>query len=138
MLPVTVNYLAVLVAALAGMVIGSLWYSPLLFGNTWIKLMGWKESEMKEKSKGAAGAMVGMFIGTLVTAYVFAHFTEYLALTTVQEGIQIAFWIWLGFVVPVCMSAVLFEGKAWKLFFINVFYYLVSFAAMGAILSVWM
>ena len=138
MVPVSINNLAVLVAAIAGMVIGSLWYSPLLFGNMWIKLLGWKESEIKSKSKGVAGSMGVMFIGTLVSAYVFAHLVEYLSLHTAWEGIQTAFWLWVGFVVPVCISAVLFEGKPWKLFFINVFYYLVSFATMGAILSVWM
>jgi len=32
MVEVSINYLAVLIAAIISMVIGSLWYSPLLFG----------------------------------------------------------------------------------------------------------
>ncbi len=35
-----VNYLAVLVAAIVGMVVGFIWYSPKVFGKMWMKLSG--------------------------------------------------------------------------------------------------
>ena len=35
---VDINYLAVLIAALASYVLGALWYSPVLFGKLWMKL----------------------------------------------------------------------------------------------------
>ena len=38
---VDVNYLAVLVAAIINMVIGSIWYSPSMgFGKSWMKYSG--------------------------------------------------------------------------------------------------
>lgn len=39
-----VNYLAVLVSAIASMVLGMIWYNPSVFGNTWMKL-----SKLSEK-----------------------------------------------------------------------------------------
>lgn len=42
-----INYLAVLVATLSTMVLGFLWYSPVLFGNAWVKLRNMKMEEMK-------------------------------------------------------------------------------------------
>jgi hypothetical protein len=41
-----VNYLAVLLAAAATMIIGFLWYSPILFGNVWMKQIGLKAEDM--------------------------------------------------------------------------------------------
>src|SRR5216684_1584610 len=35
-----INFWAVLVSAIATMVIGFLWYSPMLFANPWMRLMG--------------------------------------------------------------------------------------------------
>jgi hypothetical protein len=37
---VGINPWAVLVSAIAAMVIGFLWYSPILFANPWMRLMG--------------------------------------------------------------------------------------------------
>jgi hypothetical protein len=46
-----INYLAVLVAALVSMVIGGLWYSPLLFGNIWMKLSGITQKDVEKAKK---------------------------------------------------------------------------------------
>ena len=50
---VEINWLAVLLAALANMVIGAVWYMPQLFGKEWQKIVGLKDKDMK------AGAPVG-------------------------------------------------------------------------------
>ena len=44
-----VNYLAVLVSAIAIFILGGLWYSKALFAKTWIALMGITEEQMKAK-----------------------------------------------------------------------------------------
>ena len=35
-----INYWAVLVAGVAYMVLGAIWYTPALFGNAWLKAIG--------------------------------------------------------------------------------------------------
>ena len=43
---INLSLIAIVVAAVAGMVIGALWYSPLLFGNAWLKAIGKTEDEL--------------------------------------------------------------------------------------------
>jgi hypothetical protein len=43
-----INYLAVFVAALSSFVIGFLWYSPLTFGNVWMREAGLSEEKVKQ------------------------------------------------------------------------------------------
>ena len=133
-----INYLAVLVAAVASMALGFLWYGPL-FGKTWAQLMGFDKKKMAEaKKKGMPKqTWVLMVAGTLVTSYVLGHFVDYLDATNVAGALQAGFWLWLGFIVPVQLGMVLWEGKPWKLYVINVAYYLVNLSVMASILALW-
>jgi hypothetical protein len=49
---VQVNYVAVLFAVVASMVVGFAWYSPVLFGKQWMKLMGLTKENMESAKKG--------------------------------------------------------------------------------------
>ncbi len=137
---VPINYLAVLLAGVSNMVIGFLWYGPV-FGKPWMRLMGFTHDKMETmKRRGGMGKTYFLsFLGALVTAYVFAHalvFAEsYLNMTGVSAGLMGAFWNWLGFVVPVLAGQVFWEGKPFKLYLLNVGYYLASLLAMGVILT---
>ncbi len=134
----TINYLAVLVSAIAAMVIGGLWYSPILFGKLWMKLSNITKKQIEEaKKKGMSKSYIVMFIATLVMSYILAHFVDYVEATTVIEAIQLAFWVWLGFIVTVLISSVLWEGKPTKLFLLNIFHYLVTLGVMSIILTLW-
>ena len=132
-----INYLAVLVSAVAGFVIGALWYS-VLFGKAWMKLskMGKKDIE-KEKKKGMAKSYAAGFIALLVMAFVLAHFVDMAGAATVLEGAQAGFWAWLGFVATTMLNKVLWEGKPVKLYVLDAAHYFVVLIAMGAILAVW-
>ncbi len=130
-----VNFWAVLVAAIASYIIGSLWYSPVLFGKVWAYYMGLTPEKMK--ASGMGKTYVGSFITTLVMAYVLAHFIILGGAGNVAAGAQIAFWIWLGFVATVAMGSIFWENKAKKLYLINVGYSLVSLVVMGVILALW-
>ena len=135
---VMINYWAVLGAALAAMVVGSLWYGPL-FGKVWMKPMGWDPNQPMSPEKRKAGnkAMMWMIPVSLLTAYVLAHFVDYTASITWAEGAQAGFWIWLGFQFTLLLQSVIFEGKKKEAFYVNAGYQLVTLAVMGAILAVW-
>ena len=81
--------------------------------------------------------MVLAFVMSLVLVYVLAHFVNYTKATSALGGIQTAFWIWLGFVVTTQAPTVIFEGRSFGLFAINVAYQLVGCALAGAILAIW-
>ena len=138
LLDTVVNYTAVLAAAAASMAIGFLWYSPLLFGKQWMKLAGLTEKKLEEaKKKGMVKAYGAMTLGALVSAFVLAHFINFAAAYTPLDGALVGFWLWLGFVVPTMAGDVLFGGKPFKLYLINVGHTLVGLLVAGAILAVW-
>jgi mannitol-specific phosphotransferase system IIBC component len=133
---VVINYWAVLAAALANMIIGSLWYGPL-FGKMWKKLQGWGPEQMKSMKMSANGAYVGGLVTALVSAYVLAHFVEALAVFDMASAWQLAFWVWLGFVATTQAGSVLWENKPVKLFLLNAANSLVTIYAMTLILALW-
>lgn len=135
---VGVNYLAVLISAIAIMVVGALWYSPLLFGNLWIKLMGYTKKDMsKAKNKGMTKEYIIAFVASLVTACVLATLIKSLAITTFLPAMQLACWVWLGFVVTTLVNSVLWEGRSWKVFLINIGHYFVALHIAAWILVIW-
>ena len=132
-----INYLAVLVSAAAGFVIGMLWYS-VLFGKAWMKLSGMDKKKIeKERKKGMAKSYAAGFAVLVVMAFVLAHFVDMAEATTVLEGAQAGFWAWLGFVATIMLNKVLWEGKPFKLYLLDAAHYLVVLLAMGSILAVW-
>jgi hypothetical protein len=134
---VPINYWAVLVAAIVAIVLGFVWYGPL-FGKKWAELSGLSMDTMK---KPQASKMVIMVIGTLIMSWVLAHAVvfanAYLNTSGVSSGLMVGFLNWLGFVAPVTLGVVLWEGKSWKLWWINSGYYLVELCIMAVILALW-
>jgi len=134
---VSINYWAVLVAAVANMIIGSLWYGPL-FGKLWMRLQGWNPTPEEMKAKmSAKKAMLGGLVAALLTAYVLAHFVELLGIFSAGAAWQLAFWVWLGFVATVQVGSYLWENKPFKLFALNAANTLVSLYVMALILALW-
>ncbi len=136
MTPVSINYLAVLVAAVVPMVLGGLWYSPLLFAKKFMALVGKTQEELKKHFNPARDYGLS-FLTALVMSYILAHFVSYTRATTIGSGMQTGFWLWLGFVVTTNSSTVIFEGRKSGLYWINMGYNFVCLLVMGAILAVW-
>jgi len=135
---VAINYWAVLVSGLSSMVLGFIWYSPIVFGEVWMKLSGFSKRNMEAMNKSAMAKMYGLnLIAAFVTAYVLAHFIGLFGSSTAAEGVETAFWIWLGFIAPIMFGSVLWEQKPVKLYLINVSYQLVMVGIMGMILASW-
>ncbi|MDP3734714.1 MAG: DUF1761 domain-containing protein, partial [Nanoarchaeota archaeon] len=136
---VSINYLAVLVAAIAQYALGALWYS-VLFGKQWMKLNGMEKMDpkkMEEMKKGVMWSYAGGLVSSLVMAYVLAHFVDYTEAATAAAGAVAGFWIWLGFIATVTLGMVLWENKPFKLYLLNNAYNLLGLVIMGAILAVW-
>ena len=135
-----INFLAVFVAAIATMVLGFLWYSPMLFARPWMRLMGIDpddKAKLAEMQKGA-GKLYGMsFVASLVSAIVLAKVIAISTVITIPYGMKVGFAVWLGFVATVQLTGALFGKQPTKLFLINTGYQLVCYLAMGAILAKW-
>lgn len=131
-----INYWAVLGCAVFGMAVGMLWYSPVLFGKTWMKLSGCSEQDMAgaKKSGGMIKTYVGAFLNGLLMSFVLAFFLDRVGTYDVAEGLIVAGMLWLGFIATVYFSAVLWERKPFALFLINAGHTLVFLAGSSVIL----
>jgi hypothetical protein len=136
----SINYVAVVAAAVASLVVGFLWYG-VLFKKQWMSLMGITHESVSGMKMSANQAYFVQFIASLIMAYVLAHSlvyaNPYLSTRDLGAGLLVGFWNWLGFVMPVTLGMVLWENKPWKLWLLNASNYLVSLMVMGAILSLW-
>lgn len=131
---VPVNYLAVIVAAIASYVIASLWYG-VIFRKQWMELTGITDM------KPAPMSMAIPFVGSLLMSYVLLHSitfgNAYVHTSGVSGGLMGGFFSWLGFIVPLTLTSVVYEKRKWKLWFLDNAFWLLSMLVMGAILSSW-
>lgn len=137
---VSINYLAILVCAISQMALGMLWYSPLIFGKQWSKLMGYNlktKGDVKKMQKEAGPAYVMSLVAALVIAFVLSHFVDYTGSTTAAAGMITAFWCWFGFSTTTMLMNHMFSNKPVKLYLIDTGYQLVNMVIMGAILAAW-
>lgn len=91
--------------------------------------------------KGMKKLYAANFISGLVMMFVLAVFIDninqgVLGIQGLKTNLTIAFWIWLGFIATVNLGSVLWEDKSWKLYAINVGYYLVTLL-IGAVIIGW-
>ena len=135
-----INYVAILVAGIASMLVGFAWYSRALFGPVWAKCRGIDMHDPKqsqELQKGLGGVYAASFAATLLSAFALSVLVVRIHPGGVLGGLKLGFLVWLGFTMTVQLTAALFSHKNKTLFFIDTGYQLVCYLAMGAILGGW-
>ena len=135
-----VNLWAVLACALATMVVGFLWYSPMLFANPWMRLMGYDpndKAKIAEMQKSAGPSYAMSFVASILAAAVLGKIIAVMTVNTAIYGMKVGLAVWLGFVTTVQLTNALFSRQPAKLYAINTGYQLVCYLAMGAILGAW-
>ena len=133
---VHVNLLAVLVATLSAMVIGSIWYSPKVFAPVWMKLAKIDAT----KDGGPIWKPIAITVVVcLITAYVLAHVAylsnQFFQNSFLQDSLATAFWLWLGFSAARFITHDAFEGRPMKLTAINIGNDFVTITVMGLIIG---
>jgi hypothetical protein len=135
-----VNLWAVLVSALATMVVGFVWYSPLLFARPWMVLMGYDpddKAKIAEMQKSAGPSYMLSLLASLASAAVLGKIIAVATINTPLYGMKVGLAVWLGFVTTVQLTNSLFSRQPTKLYAINTGYQLVCYLAMGAIMGAW-
>ncbi|WP_396175474.1 DUF1761 domain-containing protein [Flavobacterium sp.] len=156
------NFYAILVAAASTLVVGAVWYSPMLFANAWMKESGLTEEQLKK------GNMLKIFGLTFIFSIMIAMIMQVLTIhqfgaigmvggdptkalpsynafmadygtvfRTFKHGALHGFMSGLFFALPVIAINGLFERKSWKYIFIHAGYWIVSLTIMGAIVCGW-
>jgi hypothetical protein len=126
-----INYLAVLIATIVTMVLGFLWYSPILFSNAWVKEMGLK---MEGMSGGGPLTYVLTALTALFGALILAILVSMVGERTIASGVTVGILIGIGISVKIGMNF-LFESRTLKLYLITIGYHLVSYLLTGIIIG---
>jgi hypothetical protein len=121
-----VNYTLVLVATVAQFMLGALWYSPVMFGKWWMQIMEVghiSQIELKKMQKGMAPFYGLQLFLTFFTTVSFANLVPYVPFFGIYH---IAFWIWIGFIVPVQIGSVVW-GNTKRRFWAKQIFVMASF-----------
>lgn len=127
-----VKLLAVIVAAIAGFMVGGVWYSPMLFAKAWMAENRFVLDEVKDKFDPAKTYGLTLLFA-VIAAYTFAMFLG----TGLgwQKGAMYGFTAGLGWVGMSFATSYLYEMKTLRHWAINAGYHTVQFTVMGAILG---
>ena len=131
------NYIAIIVAVVAGQAFGALWFSPLAFANPWMAAIGTTKEEIEARPGPKAIPFVISIATGFVTAFVIAHLLQQLSSPGIEEGLLIG--AILGVAVFGFMDAThkAFAGNNLKHFMIDNGHTAINFLILGAIIGVW-
>ena len=128
-----VNWIAVVVAAIASMALGFVWYMAL--GNQWMAALN-KTREQIMASGNQATPFIISFVMQLVMAYGLALFVpKLLGSTSVANGLLAGFLVWLGFVITSMILNHRYQGAKWSLTLIDGGYLLGVLLVQGLVIG---
>jgi hypothetical protein len=130
-----VNWLAVLVAAVAHFVLGGVWYSPMLFAKPFMRGMGKSEEELRSGAKPSAFQFGGAFLGGLLKSASLALILAWIGDPGVAESIAVGALLGVGIHGAADVTNALFEGRHRNLVLIGIGYDTVGLALAGAIVA---
>lgn len=127
------NWLAIVVAAASAFILGSLWYSPILFAKRWMKESGVTEEDTKNANMGKLFSLA--FILSFIASFFLAMFIGPGA--GAAFGALAGFMAGLGWVFTFMGISYLFESRSLAHFLINSLYSVTSLTVMGLIIGIW-
>jgi len=127
------NYLAVLIAAVAAFAWGAAYYMTL--SRQWLAAVGMTKEQLGEKRSPVPFAI--SFVALLVMGWVLAGTLGHLGpgQVTVKNGIISALFLWLGFVVTTVFVNNAYPGRKYALSVIDGIHWLGVLVIQGAIIG---
>jgi len=131
----SVNEVAVITSTIVALAIGSIWYSPLLFGQQWMRAVGMTDEELDASKDQIPRMFFLAILANLVALFIVAQF---IALSK-QAGMSLQhIAVLLIFVIGAFISnAIIWEEKPLSYLFINVGYVAVVILEGIAIIGYW-
>ncbi|MEO6505334.1 MAG: DUF1761 domain-containing protein [Terrimesophilobacter sp.] len=128
-----INIWAVLVATLSTMVVGTIWYTPRVFGS-W-----WEKAARVEAPANAVRAIVITVIVSFVSAWVLAGAAaiaqEFYGGSFLVNSLVTAIILWAGFTAARFVTHDAFENRPPALTVLNISHELVTYAVMALIIG---
>lgn len=132
-----INPWAVALATVSTMIVGSVWYTPKVFGTLWMRLVGLTPERMRSRS--AAGPIVVTVVVSLVTALVLAGCVDiahaFYGGSWFVNAIVTGLFLFAGFTAARMITHDAFEGRPVRLTVLNTTHELVTILVMSAIIG---
>ena len=129
-----INHLAVFVCALLSLVVGALWYSPLLFFKAWQRENGLSDEPVAKANPAKTYSL------TLILAWIISYNLAFFlgdSKTNWQWGLAAGLLAGAGWAATMFVIISLFEQRSLKYMLINCGYITVYFALIGFVLGIW-
>jgi hypothetical protein len=127
-----INWLSVVIAAIASFIVGGVWYGPL-FGRVWMEAFGFTKTELEKRNTAKIFGL--SFILSCIAALILEMFIGQEA--DIVFGTIAGFFVGFGWVATFLGILYLFEGQRFKAYLINAGYCMITFTLMGLILGAW-
>jgi hypothetical protein len=131
-----INWLAVLVAAIAYFMLGALWYSKTLFGTKWGAAVGIDMND-PDKGKGMGKMMAGTFLLIIVTCIGIALLVNRIDLFSFASGLKLGLITGICFATTAVSISFIYESRSAALYFIDCGYHLAGHLIAAIILVLW-
>ena len=130
-----INFVAVLVAAVAGWLASSVWYMSL--GPLYQAALGKTPEQCKEEMKkpGAFLPFLYALIGNLVIAWMLAGVLGHLGQVTIKNGVITGAFLWFGFILTTMVVNFCFSGRDKRLLLIDLGNWLIVMVLTGAVIG---
>jgi Protein of unknown function (DUF1761) len=132
------NWLAVLVAALAYFAIGALWYAPPVFGKMWMAAGGMAMPEAGTRPSPAI--YLTPLVGSVLSAIALGMLAAATDTETLQQGIALGLVVAIGFAVSITFVTAQFESEKPKPMVwgaVNAGYHVVGNLVAAIIIASW-
>ncbi len=130
-----VNYLAILIAAIAGWIAGAAWYMSL--SKLWVSAVGLTPAQMDAAKKRPLAWLpfVLVFIGHIIMAWTLAGILAHFGMVNLKDGVITGALCWLGFVITTITANNAFAMRSYRLTAIDGGHYLLVLVLMGAVIG---
>ena len=130
-----VNYIAVVVAAIVNMVIGTVYYLPQVAGKAWMNAIDKTAEDLRGANQPILYVLAAIF--SLLLATVMAAAIGWANAHTLGEGALVGLLFWIGLAMPIVGMTFMFEGRRFASHAITGGHYLIALVVMGAIIGWW-
>jgi hypothetical protein len=133
-----INYWAVLLATASSMVVGSIWYTPKVFGNYWMKAANVTPSG---NASDAVRPIILTVVVSFVTAWVLAGAVyiawQFYGGSFLANSVVTTIILWAGFTAARFVTHDAFDGRPARLTVLNVAHELVTLVIMALLIGIW-
>jgi hypothetical protein len=130
------NWLHVVVAAVAFFVLGAVWYSPVLFSKPWAKLVNINMTDRNAR-KGMGGMMLGSFVLMTVCCIALAIMFSIIHVGDAMGAVKFGLFFGVGFALTAVSISFIYERKPLALYAIDIGYLILGIVIASLVLVLW-